>query len=200
MGKDSLVMMPEPRAVLGAAAMMDWIERDTSIRMAIDAELRIVWSNAMARSALRRRAPLFIREGCLCFDDAAGTDAWKDFFLSLDDKATRSIVHCADGFSFAILRAFARRVDGKRLVLVTVSVVGSPLDIEACGLPSHFKLTPAESQVAQKLVDLVPPSVIAQQLEISVHTVRSHIRKVYGKMAVNSQTQLLRLAHRYCQI
>lgn len=181
------------------SVIVDWLDRDPSPRMVIDAELRIMWSNASARTVFAGPAPVFVRRGTLCFEDPAGTDLWKQFFLSLGGERVRSVVHCADGQKFAIVSAFAREVEGRRLAFVTISPVARPFDLRACGFVTYFNLTVAEAQVAQKLVDLLPPPAIAQALSISINTVRSHIRKVYAKVAVSSQTELLRLAHSYCQ-
>lgn len=202
MGTNSLFNDTDTSAAIWsdrASVMVDWLDRDPLPRMVLDAELRIEWSNASARTALKGPAPMFVRRGTLCFEDAAGPDFWKQFFLSVDEEGARSVIHKADGQSFATIRAFAREVGGRRLAFVTTSFVARSLDLGACGLAAHFNLTAAEATVAQKLVDLLPPADIAHALDVSINTVRSHIRKVYAKMAVNSQTQLLRLAYSHCE-
>lgn len=55
-------------------------------------------------------------------------------------------------------------------------------------------LTPAESAVAELVVDGRTNREIAQQLFISPHTVNAHLRHVFDKMAVRSRVELTRLA------
>jgi DNA-binding CsgD family transcriptional regulator len=43
------------------------------------------------------------------------------------------------------------------------------------------------------------PRKIAQDLGISVGTVRSHLKQIYSKAEVESAVQLLRLTHEYCR-
>lgn len=54
-------------------------------------------------------------------------------------------------------------------------------------------LTPREELVLQQFAHGQTYEQIAATLNISVHTVHSHIRKVYGKLRVNSRKEALRL-------
>jgi DNA-binding CsgD family transcriptional regulator/PAS domain-containing protein len=54
-------------------------------------------------------------------------------------------------------------------------------------------LSRRESQVATALYAGEPPKRIADQLDISEHTVRVFVRRVYQKLGINRQTQLVRL-------
>lgn len=52
-----------------------------------------------------------------------------------------------------------------------------------------YHLTPKESEVLTSLSKGNGYKLIADQLAISIDTVRSHIRKIYGKLHVHSQTE-----------
>lgn len=54
-------------------------------------------------------------------------------------------------------------------------------------------MTPREELVLQQFAHGQTYEQIAANLNISVHTVHSHIRKVYGKLRVNSRKEALRL-------
>jgi DNA-binding NarL/FixJ family response regulator len=54
-------------------------------------------------------------------------------------------------------------------------------------------MTPREELVLQKFAHGQTYEQIAAVMSISVHTVHSHIRKVYGKLHVNSRREALRL-------
>ena len=54
-------------------------------------------------------------------------------------------------------------------------------------------MTPREELVLQQFAHGQSYEQIAAALDISVHTVHSHIRKIYGKLHINSRKQALRL-------
>ena len=71
------------------------------------------------------------------------------------------------------------------------------LDLRDTGLIDQFGLTRAEGDVAQHLAHLRAPTVIARELGLSVNTVRTHIRRIYAKLSINSQMQFERLVHTF---
>ena len=54
-------------------------------------------------------------------------------------------------------------------------------------------LTGAESQVARLVSDGITNREIADRLFLSPHTVNSHLRHIYDKLAINSRTELTRI-------
>jgi DNA-binding CsgD family transcriptional regulator len=58
------------------------------------------------------------------------------------------------------------------------------------GMPS---LTGAEAQVARLVSDGITNREIANRLFLSPHTVNSHLRHIYSKLAINSRTELARI-------
>jgi len=61
-----------------------------------------------------------------------------------------------------------------------------------------FGLTRAECRVVDALAMMEAPSQIAERLGVSVHTIRTHVRRIYAKLAVRSQMQFMRLTMAYC--
>lgn len=53
-------------------------------------------------------------------------------------------------------------------------------------------LTPRQSDIVQGLVDGLSYKMIADKYEISVETVRDHIKKIYKKLEVNSKAEVIR--------
>jgi DNA-binding CsgD family transcriptional regulator len=50
-------------------------------------------------------------------------------------------------------------------------------------------LTPAERDVVQLAAHGLTSKEIAQQLSITVHTVKAHLSRAYGKLGVRSRSQ-----------
>jgi DNA-binding NarL/FixJ family response regulator len=53
-------------------------------------------------------------------------------------------------------------------------------------------LTPRQMQIAQALIDGLSYKLIADRLNISMETVRDHIKKIYKKLQINSKAELLK--------
>lgn len=60
---------------------------------------------------------------------------------------------------------------------------------QKAGTGNPYQLTPKEKEVLASLSKGNSYKLIAAELTISIDTVRSHIRKIYEKLRVNSQTQ-----------
>ncbi|HXG22136.1 MAG TPA: LuxR C-terminal-related transcriptional regulator [Methylomirabilota bacterium] len=61
-------------------------------------------------------------------------------------------------------------------------------------------LSQREWEVVQLLLANQRPKMIARTLFISLHTVRNHLRSIFDKLAVHSQTELLVLLGRYAHL
>jgi DNA-binding CsgD family transcriptional regulator len=57
-------------------------------------------------------------------------------------------------------------------------------------------LSPREREVLRSFLDGCSVAVSARLLHVSEHTVRSHLKSVYRKLGVRSQTELLRSMRR----
>jgi DNA-binding NarL/FixJ family response regulator len=58
-------------------------------------------------------------------------------------------------------------------------------------LPELASLSPREWDVLRGLIDHKRPPAIAKDLFISHHTVRNHLKSIFGKLGVHSQAELL---------
>jgi DNA-binding CsgD family transcriptional regulator len=63
-------------------------------------------------------------------------------------------------------------------------------------LSALYGLTPAESRLASLLAGGHSLAEIADQLEVSLHTVRTHLRRIFDKTGVHRQSELVRLLMR----
>lgn len=60
-------------------------------------------------------------------------------------------------------------------------------------LQSLYGMTPAEANVAIALANGASPQQISERHQVSIETVRSQLKSIYGKMGVNKQQDVVRL-------
>jgi DNA-binding CsgD family transcriptional regulator len=84
---------------------------------------------------------------------------------------------------------------GVDIFLDLVPVIFVVPDALAVGADGNelFEFTPAESAVATTLMNGFPPAEIARSLDLSVFTVRNHLKRMYSKTNTGNQCELLHL-------
>lgn len=186
----------ELRPALDLAAR--WLWRDGRPRAVIGRRRAVLWCNPAARRLLVAPVPLVIRNNHLC--PAKGIDiAPVDAFLErLSSASTRLQVMDAETDRGVLLTAWADIVDGQQAAFIEFGLRELPFDCRESGMAAAFGLTKAECRIVDALAVMEAPSKIAERLGVSVHTVRTHIRRIYAKMKVRSQLHFMRLTMAYC--
>jgi DNA-binding NarL/FixJ family response regulator len=87
------------------------------------------------------------------------------------------------------LQRIAREVDGLATALDLAREVVPPPRPEPVGLE---KLSAREREVLAGLIEGKRPRGVAQELFVSVHTVRNHVKAIFRKLEVHSQVELVR--------
>lgn len=62
------------------------------------------------------------------------------------------------------------------------------------------RLTPRQTEILQRMADGLTPEEIASRLEISPHTLRTHVQNILTKLGVHSKLQALALAIRHGKV
>ena len=81
-------------------------------------------------------------------------------------------------------------------VMVCVTDLDAQVRLPEQHLRELFNLTPAEARVAVTLFEGFEPKLAAEQLEISVWTLRNHLAQIFAKTGTASQIELARLMMR----
>lgn len=58
-------------------------------------------------------------------------------------------------------------------------------------LVDKYKFTPAELRLAEAILDGKRPEEAAKALEVTIHTVRTYLKRLYHKLGVHSQSALV---------
>ncbi len=112
------------------------------------------------------------------------------------------------GFNIVVWDVTERLRDGKRQLLEAARGVLNLLgesaaedlgQAEPLHLPSDASLSSREREVVLTLAQISSVAAVAEKLSISENTVRNHLKAVYRKLGVSSQTELLSLVLRGAQ-
>jgi len=186
----------ELRRTLELAAR--WLWRDGRPRAAVGRDRSILWCNPAARRLLVEPSPLVIRNDHLCSSKGAESAGVDSFLENLDSATARLYVMDPDFDRGVLLTAWADTIDGHQVAFIEFALRELPFDAQHSGMAQAFGLTKAECRVVDALAVMEPPSQIATRLGVSVHTIRTHVRRIYAKLAVRSQMQFMRLTMAYC--
>lgn len=176
---------------------------DTAVFL-VDAGLRLLHANAAASVLLGRDTALRLQAGVLLQQDCGGA-------LSLA-RVVRAALDPAHLAAAPQSLCVARR--GRQPLLLTVAPFLPPAGLpwlQPCAivmardpeahrlsrssLAQLFGLTPAEAGVAQALAHGDAPEDIAAALDVSVHTVKTHLQRLFRKTGTRRQGELVALLH-----
>lgn len=116
--------------------------------------------------------------GRALIEDGATTDGVRAL-----DEALMVAVDIGAAWDVGRIRSRLRRLGIRRRLIATTGAHGG-----------WDALTPAERQVARLVVDGRTNREIAEQLFVSPHTVSTHLRHIFEKLAVRSRVELVRAA------
>jgi len=135
------------------------------------------------------RQPLFTLL-CLLVEKVATAGKAAEFW--------KGTVHVADGSVMAceVTRILESGNHGSGAVLALMRQVGSDFAVRVDAFASSYRLSPREQEVVQLLVQGQTTVAMADQLGISPHTVRDHLKHLYRKTETGSRSELLGLISR----
>jgi DNA-binding CsgD family transcriptional regulator/PAS domain-containing protein len=167
---------------------------------------RVIFANLRARHLTQGRDPLWIALGRLV---ALSRDSQSRLDAAIGSAASAGASPGTRRFGTVRLdRPEGRAVLAHVLSLgerLRASLIGAPsvlvlihdpeTDVapDAAPLALLFDLTPVESAIAARLAAGVSPAEICRERGISANTLKTHRRRLYDKMGVNSQAELAHL-------
>lgn len=170
----------------------DWFEVDPEPRLLLSLEGKVLSSNRGARDAVTRGAISIDRGGALHFGSAESDRAFAMGLYKVSSDRTdhcRVVMRSRDGSWLA--GALHRTMSPQRVILALRVEVG-PCKEALAALAQAFHLTRSELSVLGALAEGQCPKLVANDLDISEHTVRSHLRSIYAKLGVKGLTDALR--------
>jgi DNA-binding CsgD family transcriptional regulator len=167
-----------------------WFAQDAVARLVVGRDLTVLALNQHAVDLLDANGALSLRDGVLAPRDrrcAAELSA----LIAFAGPTARMRVLGAGGDGPALLidaQALSSEPDGP--VALALRDPGGQVEIECADLEPMFGVTPGEHQVIVQLVKGYSSREIADQFGKSILTVRTHVKRAYGKIGVKTRGQL----------
>jgi DNA-binding CsgD family transcriptional regulator len=167
-----------------------WFAQDAVARVIVGRDLSVLAVNHHAIALLETNGVLGLRDGALAPRDrrcAAELAA----VVAFAGPAARMGVIGAGGAGPALLvdaQGLSGEPDGP--VALALRDPGGSIEIECADLEPMFGVTPGEHQVIVQLVKGYSSREIADQFGKSILTVRTHVKRAYGKIGVKTRGQL----------
>jgi DNA-binding CsgD family transcriptional regulator len=150
-------------------------------------DLRVVWMNAAAESVLREHE-IVLNEERLELAQANLQESFDDFLSQTDGETASWILEPRRGLGTLVFRR--RSIPGSSYLLLCIHDPERP-STHLPDVGSLLGLTPSESRIIKGLIDGRRADELAQDLRVSLETIRTHIRRIYVKVGVNSREQLI---------
>lgn len=169
----------------------DWTDIDPRPCLELDRDGRLVRTNAAGERLIAARVVTLDAGRRIRLSDAGSDRRFDEAVRNAADRPRQTLVVAAqDGRARSAL-LLAPPV-ASTLLLVFGEAELRPEGFAA--IAEAFELTRGETRVLQSLCEGASAREIAQTMHISEHTVRSHLRAIYGKLGVRRLSNLIRLA------
>lgn len=167
----------------------------------LDAQGRIVDANSHALHVMRNCSGIRVRTGRLAFTDPDLDQRLREGLASPGSSqrngravlATRVRCRGSEPYRVVIRALPSDALERKVAFLVLLYAPNGLQGISVEVLRQLYGLTPAQAAVARSLFAGRSVEETAQALELSLNTVRTHLKQIFTKCEVSSQAELLQL-------
>ncbi|MCC7267262.1 MAG: helix-turn-helix transcriptional regulator [Caulobacteraceae bacterium] len=183
-------------AEVSSGYLTHWAVSRTRPTAIVTLDMRLVWANEAAITMLREGSTFGLQGGQLvCVDKAQNGD-----FAALVARSDHRpwLWACAAGDNHMLVKAELIHPAGAPPAAVLEFCPAQDSDAYLwADIGKIFGLTPAETAVTKRVVDGIRADMIAADLNVTIETVRTHLRRAYSKLAVNSLGQMTALVGGY---
>lgn len=163
-----------------------WSKLDSKGRLILQRDGRLIACSGLARRIIDDRDCLRLEHGFVAPVDSRYRASF-DKLLMVNAQGVETLLHpCLRTGGHWIFRATASE---DRRVFVTLQQAAPDHHAKLVDLREAFGLTRSEAEVADALYNGLSAHDVADKLDISIHTVRAHLRRCYDKMHINSREQ-----------
>jgi DNA-binding CsgD family transcriptional regulator len=168
----------------------NWAEQYSIPCMILAEDLGLLWSNSAADGILAAAKDFQLTNGALACVDKVQGQAFRGFLATVG-QTPEAWIYCQNDTASQMVRAESLSPEG---MPSAVALMIYPIDRAGRYFWSDFHkvfgLTRAETIIVKRIIGGEPADTIAEELSITLETVRTHVRRVYAKLAVNNREQL----------
>lgn len=174
------------------AAALNWLDSSATTRVIVDNAFRILWANKAALRVMESKPFFENREGIFTLINSASMAAMEAEAIKLQDNDMFVQAFSTDHTVslILVLRVLPGSTPDDRLYGLELRLPNAAEIARYAGYESCFGVTKAENRVLKQLLKGNNVEKCAAALNISIETVRSHIRQLYVKMNVSSREAL----------
>jgi DNA-binding CsgD family transcriptional regulator len=170
---------------------------DARPRVVIDRDQRVVWQSENAARLLCAPVPIQITNGFITADSGSASAALTEFVEEIGSDCDSLLVRGHSRRHWAMVMAWVSN-EHPDAICMLLSLSVPHRGVQESGLASALRLTAAETRVLDQFARLNSPREIASRMDISLSTVRSHLKQIHSKSGVESAVQLTQLVSGYC--
>jgi DNA-binding CsgD family transcriptional regulator len=177
---------------VGLHTSQTWFELDPQPKFILSTDGQVVGQNVSAAAALDDGVVARDSRGVLRFGAANSDACFLSTLKNMADGAQSSRRLVLRGRNGKWLSATVFHVPDEQTFILSLRIETSPTREAFAALAEAFHMTRAEQDVLYALSEGRCPKEIAQQLKLSEHTVRAHLRVIYTKMDVRGLAGTIR--------
>jgi DNA-binding CsgD family transcriptional regulator len=166
-----------------------WFAQDAVARLVVGRDLAVLAANRLAVALLDASSAIAMREGALAARDRRCAAELAALVAFASGAAHLGVVG-AGGDGALLIDAVALSGEPDGPVALALRDLRGPVEIECADLEPMFGVTPGEHQVIVQLLKGYSSREIADQFGKSILTVRTHVKRAYGKIGVKTRGQL----------
>lgn len=166
-----------------------WFAKDAAARLVIARDFTVLRSNGNAVALIESSGVMSLRDGVLATRDRRSGGELQAIVAEAGVAPRVGIVG-AGGPAAVLVDAFALADDPESPVALLLRDLRAAVEIECADLESIFGVTHGEHQVIIQLVKGYSSREIAEEFGKSILTVRTHVKRAYGKIGVKTRGQL----------
>ncbi len=167
-----------------AEAVTRWIDGERRARLIVSPNLDVVWMNKAARALHGEGEAFVVEAGRL----AAPSRAVAGLVASARADEARCAVMPGEGGRRWVV--WAREVGASPGVMIGLTFHRARSETRFQALIDNHLLTPSEGRIIEMLLGGAETGRIAQALDISIETLRTHLKHAYRKLGVRSRGEL----------
>lgn len=173
--------------------IVGWFTAERTPTFILDENAVLLSLNEQACSLLEREDDFLLVDGRLTFHQRSQNEVFNRFVSQLSYQASIWSLPESSAQGFWILRGQVICTHRKSEVIsMAIRSTSRPKPLIWANLSTPFGLTRSEDRVARRLFEGISASEIAQELDISIETSRTYIRRIYQKTGATNREQLLK--------